>query len=135
MSLKFRNRFCLMTILLLSACSHYQESSDCPIGQGLGCKSITEVKKKLNAGEIDIPTSSVDDVNISNPMISKPLMHTSLHPQAQQATRVDSQEFEIHRVLEKPVRIWFAPYQDHRGNLHEGSVVHTVLSPGFWHIQ
>lgn len=122
-------------MIVLSACSHYQESSECPIGQGLGCKSITEVKKKLNAGEIDIPTSSVDDVNSKEFMISQSVMKTTFNPQTQQATRIDSQEFEIHRVLEKPVRIWFAPYQDNMGNLHEGSVVHTVLSPGAWHIQ
>jgi hypothetical protein len=38
----------------------------------------------------------------------------------------------ITRIPEQSIKIWLAPYQDEAGNLHEESVVHTVMQSGQW---
>lgn len=46
-----------------------------------------------------------------------------------------SDTMAVHRIQEEHLRVWIAPYQDAQGNLHEGSIVHTVLKPGSWQIR
>jgi hypothetical protein len=41
----------------------------------------------------------------------------------------------VHRVPEEHLRVWIAPFQDEYGNLHEGSLVHTVFKPGHWQLK
>jgi hypothetical protein len=38
----------------------------------------------------------------------------------------------VYRVPEEHLRVWMAPFQDDQGNLHEASVIHTTLKPGYW---
>jgi hypothetical protein len=46
-----------------------------------------------------------------------------------------SDTMAVHRIQEEHLRVWIAPYQDTQGNLHEGSIVHTVLKPGSWQVR
>jgi len=46
-----------------------------------------------------------------------------------------SDDMVVRRIREEHLRVWVAPFQDQQGNLYEGTVIHTVLKPGFWHIQ
>ena len=45
-----------------------------------------------------------------------------------------SDQTTVKRAQEDPLRVWIAPFQDEQGNLHEGSVVHTVIRPGYWQL-
>ena len=45
---------------LLVGCTAYDENFDCPAGKGIGCQSVTEVKKKLNQGAIDMPETTTE---------------------------------------------------------------------------
>ena len=127
-------------LALLSGCaSHINEEFDCPAGKGLGCQSITEVKKKLNQGQVSLPETTTEAYqrrgsgHLAAPLMMKVLRvsgETSLEP----ASFVDSNGMMIKRTPEKPLRVWIAPYQDQDGNLREASVVHTVVRPGFWQI-
>lgn len=123
--------------LLLVGCSHTQEEFDCPAGKGIGCQSVTEVKKKLNQGEIDMPETTTEayrrqggQVAFTPPVLSEAPMQGELTP----FMFMDSNEMVISRVPEKSLRIWIAPYQDHEGNLRESSVIHTVIHGGSWHM-
>jgi len=40
----------------------------------------------------------------------------------------------VGRNPEQSVRVWFAPYQDEFGNLHEESALHTVIQTGQWSV-
>ena len=123
--------------LMLVGCSYTQEEFDCPAGKGIGCQSITEVKKKLNQGEIDVPETTTEAYqrrggqNSFTPPVLSPLpTQGGLTPIA----FMDSTGMVIQRVPEKPLRIWIAPYQDQDGNLRESSVIHTVIQGGTWHM-
>ena len=123
--------------LLLVGCSHTQEEFDCPAGKGIGCQSVTEVKKKLNQGEIDMPETTTEAyqrrggaLSFTPPVLSQAPMQAGLTPIA----FIDSNGMVIQRTPEKPLRIWIAPYQDHDGNLRESSVIHTVIQGGTWHM-
>jgi len=39
---------------------------------------------------------------------------------------------QVQRAPEQVVRVWFAPYQDGAGNLHEEAALHTVVQAGQW---
>lgn len=59
--------FSLMMISLLSGCSMmgvYEGGFDCPPGQGVGCKPISEVNNMVNAGKIP-PQDSSDKKEVS----------------------------------------------------------------------
>ncbi len=40
----------------------------------------------------------------------------------------------VQRAPEQAIRVWFAPYQDEVGNLHEESALHTVIQTGQWQV-
>jgi len=44
----------LISAVCLSGCSTYQESFDCPVGEGVRCASLSTVNKKMDRGEIEI---------------------------------------------------------------------------------
>ncbi len=124
-------------LTLLVGCTHMNEEFDCPAGKGIGCQSVTEVKKKLNQGEIDIPETTTEAYQrrggnslIMPPVLSQTPVQGSITP----ISFMDSSGIVIHRTPEKPLRIWIAPHQDHDGNLREASVIHTVIQGGTWHM-
>lgn len=154
--------------LLLGGCTTYDETFDCPIGKGIGgkgigCQSVTEVKKKLNQGAIPLPETTTEasrHFGSRSPLLPHPPLPvvskwgTSIPsngpkdgfkdgpkdgPKSDSNNNplvvVDSNGTVIERAREKPLRVWIAPYQDQEGNLHEASVVHTVVKPGYWQIQ
>jgi conjugal transfer pilus assembly protein TraV len=123
--------------LFLVGCSHTQEEFDCPASKGIGCQSVTEVKKKLNQGEIDMPETTTEayrrrggHVSFTPPVMSQAPVQSGLTPIA----FMDSNGMVIQRTPEKPLRVWIAPYQDQEGNLRESSVIHTVIQGGTWHM-
>lgn len=127
---------------LLVGCTAYDENFDCPAGKGLGCQSVTEVKKQLNQGSIDMPettTEAAARLGRGMPVIA-PVVLTGNDSLANQhpgdpVVFIDSNGLMIERAREKPLRVWIAPYQDQSGNFHESSVVHTVITPGYWQIK
>lgn len=126
--------------LLFSGCTSYNENFECPVGKGIGCKSVTEVKKQLDQGKIDIPESSTESYMRTNGA------HLSSAPLLVNQTNLPSSSIDVQSIVlsdqtvvqrgsEKQLRVWIAPYQDVHGNLHEASVVHSVIQPGYWHVQ
>ncbi len=131
----------------LMGCSlHTNEEFDCPAGKGLGCQSVTEVKKKLNQGEIDIPETTTEAAQRRGAGGNMLMMPPALMGQpvltgtsnsfgsTTPIQIVDSDGLVIQRTPEQPLRIWIAPYQDQDGNLREASVVHTVVKQGYWQL-
>jgi len=114
---------------LLSGCSTTSETFDCKAGKGVGCKSISEVNQMVDHGALGVGGQEATSLTpLSAPVITT----ASLSPGQDIAL---SDDMVVHRIREEHLRVWIAPFQDHQGNLHEGTVVHTVLKPGFWHIK
>lgn len=123
----------LIVFSLLSGCSTTSEVFECEAGKGIGCKSISEVNKMVDQGQVGgnsddpQPFKTVVPVFAQNNLIpdSKPVDGNEI---------ILSDQTTVKRVTEDPLRVWIAPFQDEQGNLHEGSVVHTVIRPGYWQL-
>ncbi|HBN23081.1 MAG TPA: hypothetical protein DD412_07575 [Holosporales bacterium] len=42
----------LVSLVSLTACSTYQESFDCPVGEGVRCASMSTINTKMDKNEI-----------------------------------------------------------------------------------
>jgi conjugal transfer pilus assembly protein TraV len=124
----------------LCACSTTSETFDCPAGKGVGCKSISAVNHMVNQeDQLHAPLGSLEErgVQFITPL-SAPVISVSspgVEAASDHAETPLSHTMAIHRIQEEHLRVWIAPYQDTHGNLHEGSIVHTVLKPGSWQVR
>jgi hypothetical protein len=120
----------LGSLLGLTACSTASESFDTEATKGVGAKSISEVNRMIDRGEISGVSSDERASKTVTPLVfTAPLPSPSLTP------IVLSDNTVIHRQAEQVMRIWIAPFQDQQGNFYEASVVHTVHRPSFWSAQ
>ena len=103
----------LLTANLLCGCSSSLETFDCGENPGVGCKSISAVNKMVDQGVLGASEEEGSSIPLS----------VSL-----------GEDKVVERIKEEHMRVWIAPFQDEHGNLHEGSIVHTVLKPGYWHV-
>ncbi len=105
-----------VTTLLVTGCSLGQESFSTEPGKGFGWKHMSATSEAIhqqpNHHEIG----------------QAPLAF----PPARPLTTNPSLQTGVARTPEHYLKIWFAPYQDPSGNLHEESVVHTVMQTGQW---
>ena len=125
-----KNTSLVLAGLFLTACSTASESFDTEATKGVGAKSISEVNRMIDRGDIPGVKREEGDTKAISPLVSTaPLPSPSLTP------IVLSDNTVIHRQAEQVMRIWIAPFQDQQGNFYEASVVHTVQRPSFWSAQ
>ena len=117
--------------ILLSGCSTTSETFDCKAGKGVGCKSISQVNSMVDEGSL----GSEKEGNLATPLSTPVITTASLSSNSSGQNIALSDDMAVHRIREEHLRVWIAPFQDHQGNLHEGTIVHTVLKPGFWHVK
>lgn len=128
--------------IILGACSTTSETFDCKAGNGVGCKSISEVNQMIdeqgrgketagNKQSILLPQHAesfpTSIISSTPPKIENLKTSPTSVPLSEYAT--------VQRKPEEYLRVWIAPFQDEYGNLHEGSVIHTVLKPGYWQLK
>lgn len=118
----------------LCACSTTSETFDCPAGKGVGCKSVTEINQMIDQGALSGVPVAAEKINSTQAPPSLALANTPLSDSRVSDLRV-SDEISVQRIQEEHLRVWIAPFQDTQGNLHEGSIVHTVLKPGSWQVK
>ena len=141
----------LSMVLMLSACSTSSEVFECEAGKGVGCKSISTVNKMVEQGKLshnDEPDSLTDlsgtgssGTDWSGKAVAPVFapngqFSNTLTPEtsADMKEIVLSDQTTVNRVREEHLRVWVAPFQDDQGNLHEGSVIHTVIRSGYWQL-
>ncbi len=115
-------RFMLFVLPLgLVACTQGQESFSTEPGKGYGWKDMTETQKEVHK---EIKPESFASVAGNSIIPVTPIAH----PISTSTPGFTS----VARIPEQFIKIWFAPYQDPVGNLHEECAVHTVLQTGQW---
>ena len=122
----------LLSFVFLSACAVSKESFDCKPGKGVGCKSIHEVNQMLNE-QLGIKDLGV--ISATNAQSLAPALETSALSMPIPAHLKDKDLLLLQRVPERALSIWFAPFSDAEGHLHEASTVHVVLKPSTWQIE
>lgn len=108
-----RLKFIIISSLFFIGCSVAKENFDCKYAKGVGCRSITEVNSMINEGKLTATNTHMTVVPIKSEVLN-------------------SDNIKVQRITEEHLRVWIAPHQDNLGHFHEGSVVHSVLKPGFW---
>lgn len=128
--------------IILGACSTTSETFDCKAGNGVGCKSISEVNQMIDEqGRGKETTGNKQSILLPQHAESFPNPIISSTPRKIENLRVSSTSVPfseyatVQRIPEEYLRVWIAPFQDEYGNLHEGSVIHTVLKPGYWQLK
>ena len=81
----------------------------------------------------DVEKGKQSILPISAPIMAKD--SSAVERDKASATISLSDSMAVHRAQEEHLRVWIAPFQDEQGNLHEGSVIHTVLKPGYWQLK
>ena len=111
----------LLTTLLLSGCSSYKSSFDCPAGVGVGCRSVSEVDALVEKGALTYKSvnhevgTEFDDLHSTHLQISNyPLPLSKSGPHIQQP---DSQR----------LKVWIAGYEDQEGTYHDPRIVHLSV--------
>ena len=126
-----------LTIATLSGCSIPNETFDCPAGQGVGCRSISKVNQDIDNGSIlkeEMAEASFNRQFVA-PVVSQVSSDALNLQEIVSQDIVLSDKSIIQRGREEHLRVWIAPHADEDNNFHEGSVVHTILRPSYWHLQ
>jgi type IV conjugative transfer system lipoprotein TraV len=113
----------LALLVGMTGCSSMSMNDDfaCGVGNGLGCKSVSEVNDIVNSSSIS--NSSITHVEVSQ--------------KEGQATSLAYVDGYTHgnspsRQPEKKVKIWFAPHVDENDNYVEEMVVYSVVKEAYW---
>ena len=109
--------------LLVIGCTQGQESFSTEPGKGYGWKDMTETQKEIHKeitpeGFNSMPMQGMLPIPVTS--VTYPISHVS------------GSLSSVTRMPEQYVKVWFAPYQDSSGNLHEECAVHTVMQTGQW---
>jgi hypothetical protein len=113
-------RFLLCASPLLAGCSTGQENFSTEPGAGFGWKSMQENHRRIH--------SELEDATHNKGKVLS--LTTTPQPYLGQTGSCEG----VERVPEQYVRVWFAPFQDVFGNLHEEGAIHTVIQGGHWHV-
>ncbi len=127
MKLKISIIFYLYLLVLVTGCrSNIETEWDCPAVRGKICHTISKsdiVKRNI---------SSQQNNNLIN-------LNNKIKPSNEQENlTIEKQPKSLSiakRQGEKIARLWFAPYIDHEGNLHEASIIYIIEADNNWIIK
>lgn len=117
----FRVILCVLVLVqTLSGCTSIGMNSQfsCGVGQGLGCKSVSEVSQIVDA-QHDNSSQSIKAVAEGQ---YKTLSYVDGYFPATGPTREP----------EKKIKVWFSPHVDESGNYVEEMVVYAVVQDAYW---
>ena len=109
--------------LFIIGCTQGQESFSTEPGKGYGWKDMTETQKEIHK---EIAPEGF------NSMPMQGMLPIPVTPVTYPISSSNGSLSSVTRMPEQYVKIWFAPYQDSAGNLHEECAVHTVMQTGQW---
>lgn len=100
----------LIPLIMLTACTTYQEGFDCAAVPGVGCKSITQVDRLIDQGKLGNDEDSFDQEE----KVSQPTTSQGREPFAPSLKR-------------QGVQVWLAPYEDENGTWHDSQTLFVPL--------
>lgn len=118
----------LMSLLIfthfsaLTACSTINSSFDCPLAAGVNCKSLDQVNRMVDSGQIRGRSQEI--TKISN--------LTCCNTEFESFPTASFIPGAPIRYGETVQRIWIAPYEDTEGNYHQDNLIYTIMKGGHW---
>lgn len=101
-------------------CTQGQESFSTEPGKGYGWKDMTETRHEIHKS-----------IGLEGNAMPIPALPVSQHA-LEESQKNGNPLSEVTRMPEHYMKVWFAPYQDSFGNLHEECSIHTVMKTGQW---
>lgn len=96
----------MTSFTMLSACTPYTESFDCPPGRGVGCQSLSTVNQMVEDGKLPLEDDSTD--RKKEPLTSQdPLM-------IEARALLMSDDIKSHPTGH--IKVWLAGYEDSHGS-------------------
>ena len=103
-----------------------KEVTDCGVGMGAGCKSVTEVNEMVTKGELG--KGKVDSIKENHGRFVR------LRIIEEYRGEVENKKLqnEVRRVPEQTGRIWINGFEDEMGDYIGETYLYTVIEGGRW---
>lgn len=116
----------VIALTLFSGCAENQRvRTNCPMGRGADCKSVTEVNRMVNSGELE-------NKNVTKKQEQKMTLHIDHNFKEKPRSLGFGERREIKRIPEETGRVWMSRFEDEAGDYVKETYVYTVLKSGRW---
>lgn len=120
------NLIFILSSIFLSGCANYNSQFDCPAGQGVGCKSIEEIDKLIEAQEL--PKQEEKISQDKKPVPRKLSQEKTSRPRNREAY----QGVYLNRLPETIQKVLLAGYEDDEGNFYGPQYVYLLVEESKW---
>ncbi|OJW55214.1 MAG: hypothetical protein BGO67_00465 [Alphaproteobacteria bacterium 41-28] len=100
--------------LVLSSCTPYSETFDCPPGRGVGCQSLSKVNQMVEDEQLPLQESSEEKIPSKEPAPSSDLKPESF---------IEAKNNQPHPKTH--LKMWMAAYEDGDKIYHEASYIYV----------
>ena len=98
--------------------------TDCGVGMGAGCKSVTEVNEMVTKGELG--KGKIDSIKDGR------FMRLRINEEYRGEVENKKLQNEVRRVPEQTGRIWINGFEDEMGDYIGETYLYTVIEGGRW---
>ena len=115
----------VMVVTGLVGCSG-KRATECGVGMGAGCKSVTEVNEMVTKGEIG--RGKVDEKKEKN----ERFVRLRINEEYRGDIGNKRLQNEVRRVPEQTGRVWINGFEDEMGDYIGETYLYTVIEGGRW---
>ena len=101
-----------------------KKATDCGVGMGAGCKSVTEVNEMVTKGELG--KGKVDSIKDGR------FVRLRINEEYRGEVENKKLQNEVRRVPEQTGRIWINGFEDEMGDYIGETYLYTVIEGGRW---
>ena len=103
-----------------------KKATDCGVGMGAGCKSVTEVNEMVTKGELG--KGKVDSIKENHGRFVRLRINEEYRGEVENKKLQN----EVRRVPEQTGRIWINGFEDEMGDYIGETYLYTVIEGGRW---
>ena len=101
-----------------------KKATDCGVGMGAGCKSVTEVNEMVTKGELG--KGKVDSIKDGR------FVRLRINEEYRGEVENKKLQNEVRRVPEQTGRVWINGFEDEMGDYIGETYLYTVIEGGRW---
>ncbi|MEO0347724.1 MAG: TraV family lipoprotein [Pseudomonadota bacterium] len=121
--------YCLWFVILAACHSNNSLTNrDCPLGEGVHCKSISQVNQLVDQHGASYQRETTGESLATNKLLKQELLAITPIDQLKK----EPQNSTVIRLPEKTMRIWLNSFTDQDGDFIQENYTYTVIEPGKW---